>query len=171
MKKTQSLHSLLVSQSTNFLDLEFSVAKQDKVDRGYKPINCPQKCCAILWEKPFYWVSPAILLIFQFYLTPDIRIFLKFLLQLLQARSRAVLKHLRKFPRKHPWWIVLVSKIKKNILPHNFSRKFSRIFQNNYLVVYYPVALFLIRNVSWLNGSYLFLFSRLQCLQSIFQFG
>ena len=97
--------------------------------------------------------------------------FLKFLLQLLQARSRAVLKHLRKFPRKHPWWIVLVSKIKKNILPQNFSRKFSRIFQNNYLVVYYPVALFLIRYVSWLNGSYLFLFRRLQCLQSIFQFG
>ena len=123
-------------------------------------------------EKNLFTESlPAILLIFQFYLTPDIRIFLKFLLQLLQARSRAVLKHLRKSPRKHPWWIVLVGKIKKNILPRNFSWKFSRIFQNNYFVVYYPVALFLIRNVSWLNGSYLFLFRRLQCLQSIFQFG
>ena len=50
----------------------------------------------------------------------------------------------------------MVSKIKKNILPRNFSRTFSRIFQNSYLVVYYTVALFLIHNVSWLNGTYLF---------------
>ena len=31
-----------------------------------------------------------------------------------------VLKHLRKFPRKYPWWSVLVSKIKNNILQRTF---------------------------------------------------
>ena len=33
----------------------------------------------------------------------------------------AVLKYLRKFPRKHPWRIVFVNKMKENIVPRRFS--------------------------------------------------
>ena len=37
----------------------------------------------------------------------------------------AVLKYLRKLPRKHSWWSVLSSQIKKNIIPRMFSCNFS----------------------------------------------
>ena len=75
MKKTQSLHSLLVSQSTNFLDLDFSVAKQDKVDRGYNLLTALKNVVPFSEKNLFTESLPAILLLFQFYLTPDIRIF------------------------------------------------------------------------------------------------
>ena len=75
-EKTQSLHSLVVSQSTNVLDVDFSVAKQDKVD-GYKPIKCPQKCCAILREKPFYWVPSCYSASFPILFNPWYTYFLK----------------------------------------------------------------------------------------------
>ena len=85
--------------------------------------------------------------------------------------KKAVLKYLREFPRKHPWWTVFVSKIKKNILTRMLSRKFPRIFQNNYVVELFRVVVFLICKVSWLINRYLFIFLTLQCFLSIFYFG
>ena len=37
----------------------------------------------------------------------------------------AVLKYLRKLPRKHPWWSVFVSKIKRNTTTDVFLEFFS----------------------------------------------
>ena len=71
--------------------------------------------------------------------------------------KKAVLKYLREFPRKHPWWTVFVSKIKKNILTRMLSWKFPRIFQNNYVVEHFRVVVFLIRkSPGLLTDIYLF---------------
>ena len=65
----------------------------------------------------------------------------------------AALKYLRKFARKHPWFTVFISKIKKNILPWMFFGTFSRIFQGYYFVEHLQAAISLMCKVSWLNDT------------------
>ena len=80
----------------------------------------------------------------------------------------AILKYLRKFPRKHLCWIFFVSKIRKNILPWMFSWTFSWIFHNNHFVEHLLVAVFLICKVSLLNDGYLLFFRHLSAFWVFF---
>ena len=115
-----------------------------------------------------------------------IRVFLKFVLQLLRLAASVekktvkitsldnfkssrhqVFKNIwerKKLQRKHPWWSGFVGKMKKIILPRIFSWKFSRNFQN----IHFDVNL--LKPSGWMTITYFF-FRNLCVFWLLFHFG